>query len=397
MRSRKKQWLGFLVMVVGLGLLLGPFIQGEIETYFQEQKVAQLHEAFASRNSAPAVTANTVTAEPKGSPTAASTDVPGAETAPVALTEMPADAPIAATTADPAADDPFFQAAMAYNQKLQDKGQYGMDFLADLERFDLDATKFGYSDNIVGTISVPRVGVEVPLYLGATGDHMASGFAVMGMTSVPLGLGDENVAIAAHRGWRGAPMLRDVQMILVGDPIIVTTPWRTLTYIVSGIEIVTPTSTSWAKLHPGRTMISLMTCHPYGQHTHRYIVYADLQEEQPDAVVTEAAPKTTAVPAGEESAEGETPEVTSVPQATQPAMQEITLVHEDGTRETILIDATAQAPDDREYSTEWSNTLIQVENSMRPVAYAAAVFVAAMGLWLTIATIRDKRHSKRGE
>ena len=426
MSQRGKQWLGFLVMVIGAAFLLGPFLQGEFETRKQESFVEELHRQLSVQTTQETPVAEQPTETPAPTdtpaPTAASTkglsaagmfELEPTEAPTAALSEstmQPEASASPAPTAIPYAA--FYQAARTYNRTLIDKGQWGMNSLESLEHFDLNAKDYGFAENVIGTISIPRIDVEVALYLGATNEHMAKGFAVFGLASVPLGEGEENVAIAGHRGWRGTSMLRDVQMILMGDPIYITTPWKTLTYIVSGIEIVQPDDNNWCTLQPGRTMISLMTCHPYGQHTHRYIVYADLQEETPEAeaaaaptstpMTVTAAPAETPVPAAATAAPEQTaaslPSPTAEPTAVPTAapVQEIVMVNADGTRETVLIDTTAIDPDDREYSTVWSNTLIQAENSMRPIAYAVAAVVAVVGLWLVIATLRDMKKRKRG-
>lgn len=438
MSRRKRQWMGYLVMVLGAMLLLGPYVLGELETMQQERVVAELHKKMA-------VTLAPATAEPEVTATAPVTPVPEVTEKPEAMvTEQGTPEPAAEVTAEPVTEpeptaapegtpepvftpepaDPFFQAALAYNRKLVEEGQDAMRNRSDLERFELKAKDYGYSDEIIGTVNIPRIGVEVPLYLGTTSEHMAKGFAVFGMTSLPLGLGTENVAIAGHRGWHGAPFLRDVQMILIGDPVYVTTPWNTLTYKVTGIQIVTPQNSNWCLLKPGKTMISLMTCHPYAQHTHRYVVQAELVTEPeetgepevtatpvPEATeepapamteaVTEAPAEETPVPSGTVETEVPTEAPTTVPTEEPTAVpaetpvadgrQIITWVNDDGTTEMILMDTGAVNPDDSEYKTDWSNTLILLEDSMRPVAYAVSAVVLLVGIWLTIVTIRDKR------
>ena len=46
---------------------------------------------------------------------------------------------------------------------------------------------------------------------------MARGGALLGQTSMPLGGENTNTVIAAHRGYYGAEMLRNVQQIQIGD------------------------------------------------------------------------------------------------------------------------------------------------------------------------------------
>lgn len=55
-------------------------------------------------------------------------------------------------------------------------------------------------------------------------------------------------------------------------------------------------------------------------------------------------------------------------------------------------------PESSEYGSVLSNVVILAEDKMKTAAWIAAVVVALVGVWLTIATVRDFRKSKnRGE
>ena len=340
MARRIRQWIGFLIMLAGLGLLAGPFLLGVRGEKLQEQVVDSFYQELGKEEAVFETLPETRTRT---------------ETQP-----QPAEEP----------QDAFYQAAKAYNESLLRDGQEAMTSRADVEQFSLSALDYGATENIIGTIQIPRMEIELGLYLGANAENMAKGAAIFGMTSLPLGHESENVAIAGHRGWQGTPMFREIQKLQIDDPIYLTTPWQTLVYRVSEIRIVTPEDTSWCKIQQGESLISLMTCHPYGQNYQRYIVLAQLsQEEKPSA---------------EEMIENNL-------QSYDPAPREVTLVNPDGTRETVAVDPATIQPDGSEYGSVLSNFVILAEDKMRVAAWIFAALVAITGLWLTILTARDFR------
>ena len=337
MARRVRQWIGFFIMLAGLGLMAGPFLLGAREEMVQEQVVDSFYQGVEKAELPASVT----------------------ETLP----QMPQEP-----------QDAFYQAAKDYNASLLGGGQDAMLHRADVEQFALNALDYGSSENIIGTIQIPRMEIELGLYLGANSENMAKGAAIFGMTSLPLGQESENAAIAGHRGWRGAPMFREIQKLQMDDPIYITTPWRTLVYRVCEIRIVTPEDNTWCKIQQGRTLISLMTCHPYGQNYQRYVVFAELcQEEKPSE---------------EEILQDNEESYDSAPRA-------VTLVNADGTRETVMVDPATIQPDGREYGSVLSNFVILAEDKMKVVAWIAAALVALIGIWLTVLTIRDFRNTKK--
>ena len=92
---------------------------------------------------------------------------------------------------------------------------------------------------------------------------------------MPLGGENTNTVLAAHRGYYGAEMLRNVQQIQVGDKIQLTTPWETLIYRVSELKIIDPSDINAVLIQPGRDLLTLSTCHPYTRNSQRYLVIAE--------------------------------------------------------------------------------------------------------------------------
>lgn len=193
-----------------------------------------------------------------------------------------AEAPLQTdAAAEPERAYPELYAAMqAYNEAIFADGQSGLTDAFAYENPPLDLTDYGYDEEVLAMLWIPRLDLELPVYLGASRENMAKGAALLGQTSMPLGGANTNTVIAAHRGYYGAEMLRNVQQIQIGDKITLTTPWETLTYRVCELKIIQPDDINAILIQPGRDLLTLTTCHPYTQNTQRYLVIA---ERDPDA------------------------------------------------------------------------------------------------------------------
>ncbi len=195
-----------------------------------------------------------------------------------------AAAPAATKTtgsAEPARAYPeLYDALQAYNAQIFAEGQSGLKdpFAYETPAFDL--TGYGLPDDMIAALWIPRLNLDLPVSLGASTANMARGGALLGQTSMPLGGANTNTVIAAHRGYYGAEMLRNVQQIQLGDKITLTTPWDTLVYRVCELKIIQPDDINAVLIQPGRDLLTLTTCHPYTQNTQRYLVIA---EHDPDA------------------------------------------------------------------------------------------------------------------
>ena len=139
-----------------------------------------------------------------------------------------------------------------------------------------DFAEYGIEDDIVGILSIPKMDLELPIYLGATAEHLASGAAQLSQTSMPIGGTHTNCVLAGHRGWYGAPFFRHIELLEIGDEVSITNLWETLTYTVSEIQVIEPNEIAKILIQPGRDLVTLLTCHPYGSGgRYRYVVYCE--------------------------------------------------------------------------------------------------------------------------
>lgn len=170
--------------------------------------------------------------------------------------------------------DKLYQDMENYNHQIYQEGQKNLKdpFAYEVPSFDLK--EYGFQNNVIGTIEIPKMEVKLPLYLGANTKNMTKGAVILGETSMPVGGNNTNVVIAAHRGYKGIPMFREIETIETGDIIQITTPWNTLTYQVTEQKIVLPDEIKEILIQDEKDMITLLTCHPYTKNSHRYLVYA---------------------------------------------------------------------------------------------------------------------------
>lgn len=166
-----------------------------------------------------------------------------------------------------------------YNQSIAAQGQSGLSCAYDYQKASFQLADYGLPDEIFGVLSIPAIDLEMPIYLGATEQHMANGAAHLSQTSLPIGGMDTNCVIAGHRGYSGASYFRYLDKLHVGDTVSVTNLWETLTYRVSEIRIIDPSDVDEILIQPGRELLTLLTCHPYASGgRQRYVVYCERSE-----------------------------------------------------------------------------------------------------------------------
>lgn len=172
----------------------------------------------------------------------------------------------------------------AYNREIYENGQADLKDPFSYETPGFDLTEYGFSQNVIGVLWIPRIEENLPIYLGADHDNMAKGAALLGETSMPLGETDSNTVIAAHRGWKGIPMFQNIQQIQIGDKIQITTPWDVLIYRVCDLKIISPDDSQEIFIQEGRELVTLLTCHPYPHNYQRYLVFAERSAEEPQTM-----------------------------------------------------------------------------------------------------------------
>ncbi len=149
-----------------------------------------------------------------------------------------------------------------YNAKLYREHQTGLTGPSAYEANSFILSDYGLPDEVFGVISIPSLELEMPIYLGASQQHMADGAAVLSETSIPIGGINSNAVIAGHRGWNGASYFLHVPNLQIGDSVTITNLWDVLSYEVIRTEIIDPNDYEKILIQEGKDLITLLTCHP---------------------------------------------------------------------------------------------------------------------------------------
>ena len=174
----------------------------------------------------------------------------------------------------------LYLAMQDYNTQIWEEKQSGLCDPWSYEQPSFDLTEYGISDEVFGVISIPALQLEMPIFLGATSQHMADGAAHLSQTSLPVGGNNTNCVIAGHRGYNGASYFRYITDLQVGDTVTITNLWETISYTVTSTNIIEPTDVSKILIQENREMLTLLTCHPYASGgRQRYVVYCERNYE----------------------------------------------------------------------------------------------------------------------
>ena len=125
---------------------------------------------------------------------------------------------------------------------------------------------------MIGYISIPKIGQELPLYHGTSNSVLSIAVGHLEGSSLPIGGENTHAVVSAHRGLPTAVLFTHLNRMEVGDTFYFKILDRTITYQVDQIRIVEPNDTSLIQLQEGKSYCTLLTCTPYGINTQRLLV-----------------------------------------------------------------------------------------------------------------------------
>ena len=174
----------------------------------------------------------------------------------------------------------LWEAMESYNRTIWEEKQEGLCDPWSYIQPSFVLEDYGLADEVFGVISIPNLELELPLYLGASDEHLSKGAAVLSQTSIPIGGNNTNCVIAGHRGYNGESYFRYITDLQVGDTVTITNLWETISYTVTSTDIIEPTDVSKILIQENREMLTLLTCHPYASGgRQRYVVYCERTNE----------------------------------------------------------------------------------------------------------------------
>lgn len=125
---------------------------------------------------------------------------------------------------------------------------------------------------IMGYISIPVIGIELPIYHGTSDEVLNIAVGHLEGSSLPVGGSGTHSVVMAHRGLPSAKLFSDLDELVKGDTFTITILNETLTYEVEDIFIILPHEFEKLEIVEGKDYVTLMTCTPYGINSHRLLV-----------------------------------------------------------------------------------------------------------------------------
>ncbi|WP_313640658.1 class D sortase [Paenibacillus sp.] len=127
---------------------------------------------------------------------------------------------------------------------------------------------------VIALIEIDKIDLKLPVLEGATKANMKHAAAHMKETT-PIGeIG--NAAIAAHRARTTGRLFNRLNEVVIGDTITVKTSDQVYNYEVYDISVVDPSDVSVLDGNNKDKILTLITCDPLVDPTHRLIVHAKL-------------------------------------------------------------------------------------------------------------------------
>lgn len=126
--------------------------------------------------------------------------------------------------------------------------------------------------SVLGVISIPEIGVNLPIFTGDSGEALLKGVWLLDNTSLPVGGESTHAVLSGHRGLPSATLFSNLDKLKCGDVFYIKVLGEELAYEVDNIETVLPSEVDGIGISEGEDYVTLVTCTPYGINTHRLLV-----------------------------------------------------------------------------------------------------------------------------
>lgn len=133
-------------------------------------------------------------------------------------------------------------------------------------------------NSIMARLNVPAVGIDLPVYHGTSSATLAHGIGHLYGTALPVGGAGNHAVLTGHTGLATLTMFDNLTHMKKDDVFIIDVVGEKLAYKVYDIQTVLPEEIQNIKPEPGRDLVTLVTCTPYGVNSHRLLVHAERTE-----------------------------------------------------------------------------------------------------------------------
>lgn len=168
----------------------------------------------------------------------------------------------------------YLEEARQYNDMLY---RVNKDIFDDIGKEPLSDENYekqlNFSGNgVMGSIEIPRINVHLPVYHGVSDQVLSSGAGHLPGTGLPVGGKNTRCVLTGHRGLPSAKLFTRLDELESGDLFFIRVCGESLAYRIFDIRTVKPEETEAFRIIPGKDLVTLVTCTPYGLNTHRLLV-----------------------------------------------------------------------------------------------------------------------------
>ena len=145
--------------------------------------------------------------------------------------------------------------------------------------------------NVDGTgmmcyLKIDKLGLNLPVFHGTTEDVLQKYVGHIEGTSLPIGGKGTHCGLSGHRGLPSAVLFTNLDRMEVGDVFSIIVLGEEHFYQVDQIVTVLPSDMSPLAIDPEMDYVTLVTCTPYGENTHRLMIRGvRIQEEEAEEVL----------------------------------------------------------------------------------------------------------------
>ncbi len=127
-------------------------------------------------------------------------------------------------------------------------------------------------DGVMGSVEIPAIGVDIPIYHYTTEDSLQKGAGHLFGSSLPVGGEGTHTILSAHRGLPSAELFTDLPLLEEGDVFYLHVLNETLAYEVDQKLTVLPGEVGALAITEEEDYATLVTCTPYAINSHRVLV-----------------------------------------------------------------------------------------------------------------------------
>ena len=126
---------------------------------------------------------------------------------------------------------------------------------------------------IIGTIEIPKIDVNLPIYHGTDDDVLSNGIGHIQTSSFPVGGINTRTVVSGHRGLPNAKLFTRLDELVKNDLFYFKVGGKTLAYKIYKIEVAKKDEApDVIGIEEGKDLATMITCTPYGINTHRLII-----------------------------------------------------------------------------------------------------------------------------